>query len=133
MYYLVLFLLVASAHFNLTPFAPTQEGKAWIGWPFAADSKSWLGMSVSLPAQSGSFITPTLAGVAGICFLAAAACLLGWLVPVDWFRPLVIAACSASVLLYALYFGPLALLPLALDVFLLYGLFGLNWSVAGLK
>lgn len=133
MYYLVLVLLIAAAHFNLTPFAPTKAGQAWIGWPFAADSKSWAGVLVGLPSQSGSIITPLLAGVAGVGFLAAAACLLGWVVPADWFRPLLIAAGSASVLLYVLYFGPWALLPLALDVFLLYGLFGLNWSVAGLK
>lgn len=118
----VLIVLVLAAHFSLTPFAPAKAGEGKFYWPFAADSRSWLPFVGGLPAQSGSIITPFLAGIAGLAFLAAAASVLGWLVPAAWFRPLVIAAVAASVLLYVLYVGPLAIVPLALDALILWAL-----------
>jgi len=74
---IVLVLLIVAAHFSLIPFAPTSAGKAWFMWPFAADSKSWLGFVGGLPRQSGSVVTPLLAGLAGLGLLAAALGLFG--------------------------------------------------------
>lgn len=96
----------------------------------AADTRSWLPFIGGLPAQSGSIVTPILAGIAGLALLAAAASLLGWLVPVTWFRPLVIAAGAASILLYVLYIGPFAILPLALDALILWVLLSQTGSNA---
>lgn len=115
----LIFLLLA-AHFSLTPFAPGKAGEAKFYWPFAADTRSWLPFIGGLPAQSGSIVTPILAGIAGLAFLAAAACLFGWMVPAAWLRPLVITGAAASALLYVLYIGPYAILPLALDALILW-------------
>jgi len=119
----VLIFLVLAAHFSLTPFAPGKAGEAKFYWPFAADSRSWLPFIGGLPAQSGSIVTPILAGIAGLAFLAAAASLLGWFVPVAWLRTLVITGAAASALLYMLYIGPYAILPLALDALILWLVF----------
>ena len=123
MRYVILILLLLAAHFSLTPFAPAPVGKGTFYWPFAADSKPWLAGIGGLPQQSGRVITPLLAGLAGACFLAAALSLLGWVVPANWWMPLVLTASVASGLLYVLYLGPWSLLPIALDAVLLCGVF----------
>jgi hypothetical protein len=132
MRYIVLALLLVSAHFALTPFAPGPAGTAKIYWPFAADSKPWLGFAGGLPAQSG-IITAFLAGLAGLGFLAAALGLFWNGIPSTWWPVLVIVAAAASILLYVLYFGVWAILPLLLDAVLLLGVFFRHWSASGLR
>jgi hypothetical protein len=133
MRYVVTVLLLVGAHFSLTAFAPAAAGKRWIGWPFDADSKPRLGSLGGLPKQGGA-LAALLAGVAGLGFLAAAVGLLfGVVVPADWWRALVMVALVASILLYALYFGPLALIPIALDVAILWGVLAQGWSMSGLR
>lgn len=122
MKYLLIAILIVGAHFSLTRFAASPAGKAWIAWPFAADSKP------ILPALGA--ITPLAAGVAGSCFLAAALGVFGWLVPAAWVRPLVLAGSGASGLLYLAYFGPFAILPLALDAVLVWGEVSGGWFSA---
>jgi hypothetical protein len=131
MRYLVLVLLILSAHFALTPFAPAP--KAWIGWPFAIDSKPWLGFIGGLPSQPGSLVTTFLAGLAGLGFLAAAVGLFWQAIPTAWWPVLVIGAAVSSALVFVLYFGVWALVPLALDVILILGVTWLNWSAYGFR
>jgi len=133
MRYVVTVLLLVGAHFSLTAFAPAAEGKRWAGWPFGVDSKSVLSVLGGLPRQGGA-ITALLAGVAGLGFLAAVVGLLfGVIVPADYWRALVTVSAAASILLYALYFGPLSLLPIALDVVILWGAWSRGWSMSGLR
>jgi hypothetical protein len=90
MRYIILTLLLLAAHFSLTPFAPAQVGQAWIGWPFAADSNPVLSFVGGLPQQTGSVLTPLLAGVAGLGFIAAACALFGVGIPTAWWPTLVV-------------------------------------------
>lgn len=129
---IVLVLLLLGAQFSATVFAPAAAGKAWLLWPFADDSKSWLSVVGGLPKQSGSVVTPLLGGVATLCFLAAALGLFGIVVPADWWRPLVLVAVFASALLHVLFFGVWALAPIAVDVVLVWGVLLQNWSVSTL-
>lgn len=129
----IIVLLLLATHFSLTPFAPAPAGKATFYWPFAADSKPWFAFIGGLPQQSGGFVTPLLAGLAGFGFLVAALSLLGWLIPAGWWMPSVVIACAASLLLYVLYFGMWAILPLAVDGVLLWGVLFQHWNVAGLR
>lgn len=131
MKFLVLLLLIVSAHFSLTPFAPAP--RAWIAWPFGLDSKPWLKLIGGLPSQSGSFITPLLAGLAGLGLLLAAVGLFWNGVPSQWWPLIVIVSAAASVLLFVLYFGPWAILPLILDLALLWGVLLQHWTVPGLR
>jgi hypothetical protein len=59
--------------------------------------------------------------------------LLGWLVPAGWFRGLALVGAGASALLYVLFIGPLAVLPLLVDAFLLWGLLLQKWTVTVLR
>jgi hypothetical protein len=130
---IVIALLLLAAHFNLTALAPAPAGKGSLYWPFAADSHPWLSMIGGPPQQSGSLVTPLLAGIAGLCFLAAAMSLIGWLVPAGWWRLLVLVAAACSIMLYGLYIGPVALIPLSIDGLLLWGLLAQSWSVTALR
>jgi hypothetical protein len=102
-------------------------------WPFAADSKPWLGAVGGLPAHSGSFVTTLLAGLAGLGFLVAALGLFWSGIPSTWWPVLVLVAAAASILLYVLYFGIWAILPLLLDAVLLLGIIFRHWSASGLR
>lgn len=118
------------AHFSLTASAPAPVGKAWLLWPFAADSKTVLSAVGGLPAQAGSVLTPALAGLAGLAFLAAALSLFGLVVPSNGCLPRVGVGVAASGPLYVAFFGVNALLPLALDALIFWRAFVQHWTVA---
>jgi len=124
---IVIALLLLGAQFSLTAFAPAEKGKAWILWPFSADSHPWLSFIGGLPAQSGSILTPLLAGLAGLGFLAAVGSLLGIVIPAKWLLTLVLVSSAASLLLFVLYFNALALAPIVVDVALLCGVMSQGW------
>ncbi len=126
---LLIVLLVLAAHFSATPFAPAPVGTAKFYWPFAEDSKPWLGFVGGLPV-SGGVVTALLAGVAALGFIASLLALFGWLVPAHWFTPSIVVASIVSILLYVLYFGAFSLLPIALDFILLWGILVRVWSTA---
>ncbi len=127
MRWLVIIILLLGAHFSLTAIAPGE--KELIYWPFAKDSKPRL--NVLGPASKP--VAQLLSVIAGLCFVASVLTLLGWLIPPTWFFPLIIAGTVASALLFLLYVGINALIPLAIDAFLLWGMFGWHWTVAALK
>jgi hypothetical protein len=132
MRFITIILLLLSAHFALTPFAPGPAGTAKFYWPFAADSRSWLGFAGGLPAQSGA-LTAILAGLAGLGFLVAAIGIIWNFIPASWWPILITIAAISSILLYVLYFGIWAILPLALDLVLLWGILLRHWTLAGLR
>lgn len=126
---LVTLLLIAGAHFALTANLPAPAGKEWILWPFAADTQA-----VLQPMGEGiDSFTKLLSGVAGACFLAAILSLFGWLLPAEWWSLLVGIAAVSSLGLYLLYLGPWTILPIVIDLFLLWGVFVARWSAAMLR
>jgi hypothetical protein len=130
MRYVVAILLLLGAHFSLTAFVPGAAGKALFYWPWAADSKpvlAFLGGSIK------GVLTPLFAAVAGVAFLCAFLSLFGWLVPAAWWTPLVLAGSLSSALLFLMYLGPVAILPLLVDIALLVGVLVLRWTVASLR
>jgi hypothetical protein len=127
--WLLAVLFVVAAHFSLTPFAPATTGKAWLFWPFSADSRSWLGFAGGLPAQSGSTLIPIIAGLAGIGFIAAVVGLFWTGFPATWWRLVIIASAILSILLYVLFLGKWSILPLAIDLAILWGVVLQHWSV----
>lgn len=127
---LVAILLLVGAHFSLTANVPAENGRAWLAWPFAADTRPALKI---LPEEAARPLTSLLSVVAGACFVGAAMSLFGLMVPASWWRPLVVTAAVSSALLYLLYIGPLALLPLVIDALLLWGVLVWGWTVAGLR
>lgn len=130
---IVLVLLILAAHFSLTVFAPSPAGKAAFYWPWAADSHSFVPDIGGMPQQGASVVTPALAGIGGLCLLMAALALLGIVVPAAWGVPLIIVGAMASIALFVLYLSPLALLPIALNLILLWGVFLQNWTIESLR
>ena len=129
MRWIVIISLILGAHFALTAIAPGEAGKILSYWPFAKDSKPTLGFLGSATKP----LSQALSVIAGLCFLASAIALFGWLIPAAWWTELVIVGAVASAILYLLYFGFTALIPLAIDSFLLLGIFVLHWTVVGLR
>ena len=130
---IVIILLLLGAQCSATVFAPAKPGKAWILWPFATDSKSVLGFTGGIPQNSNipyALILVLLGGVSVLGFLAAIASLLGFLVPAAWWMVLVLTAAVLSIVLHILFIGPLAILPILVDLALLYGVFFQHWTVA---
>jgi hypothetical protein len=133
---LVLVLLLLGAQLNVTALVPLQSGEApppwWVGglllWPFALDTRTLL------PAGGlRDALTPLLGIASGISFLMAAAALLRWIVPAQWFPWLIVAGAVLSIPLQIIWFSPWAILPLVIDVALLWAVFGQHVTVASLR
>lgn len=119
--------LLIAAHFSLTALVPAAIGQGpppwWVGgglmWPFFLDTNT------PLPAGSlRDMVTPVLGIAAGVCLLLAVAALWRRIIPASWFVPLVVAGAGASLVLQIAWLSGWAILPLALNVVLI-------WSVTG--
>lgn len=128
MRFLITLLLLAGAHFALTANVPAPAGKRWVFWPFAADSQALFGLS----GERISNVTKLLSVTAAVCFGAALMALFGLIIPAELWGVFVGIASVASLVLYILYLSPRAVLPIAIDIFLLWGIFIVRWSAAGL-
>ena len=127
MRWFVIITVLLGAHFALTAIAPGE--KALFYWPFAKDSKP----SLDILGSATKPVTQILSVIAGLCFLASAVALFGWLIPANWWTVPVMVGAVASAILYLLYFSSNALIPLAINAFLLCGILALHWTVAGLR
>lgn len=120
-------LLLLGAHLNLTALVPAAAGQGpppwWVGggllWPFFLDT-------VTLLPAGGirDAVTPLFGMTAAVCLLLAAAALLGWIVPQSWFRGLLVTGTVLSIALQVLWISGWAVLPLVVDVALLWAAFG---------
>lgn len=129
-------VLLLGAQVNLSALVPAAPGQApppwWTGggilWPFFADT------STLLPAGGlRDAFTPILGIAAAACFLLAAGALLGWVVPASWFTGLVVAGAVASIVLQVVWISGWAIVPLVVDVALLWAVFGLHLTVDALR
>ena len=133
-------LLMAAWHFPTTFFAPSgpPHVSGWVAWPFGKETGPVLdGLTgVLAPSNPTVFGTPTLAlvaaGISSLAFVVAIAALWGIVIPADWFRPAAIAGAVASAILFLLYLGPWAIVPLALDAVILWGVLLQDWTPASL-
>jgi hypothetical protein len=118
-------LLVLQAHFAASYLVPLDsEAQQTFGgllrwaWPWAIGDSGLLGR---IPASgeypiSGVF----LAGSAALMFIFAALAVMGWWVPFGWWRVLAIGGAILSLLLMGAFFGPTKLLPMALDLVVMW-------------
>jgi hypothetical protein len=136
MWILMLILLLLGAQLNLTAIVPLQAGDApppwWVGgrllWPFGVETRTLLP-----PGDLLNTLTPILAIMSATFFLLAAAALMRWLVPGQWFRWLIVAGALLSIVLQVIWFSGWAVLPLLVDVALLWAVFGQRVSVGSLR
>ncbi len=136
MWILMLVLLLLGAQLNLTAIVPLQPGGTpppwWVGgrllWPFAVETHTLLP-----PGDALNVLTPILAIASAISFLLAAAALLHWLVQGQWFQWLIVAGALLSIVLQIIWFSGWAVLPLLVDVALLWAVFGQHVTVGQLR
>lgn len=135
MWIVVLALLLLGAHLSLTALVPLQVGDPaspwWVGgmllWPFAEDTNTLLSQ------ETTDAITPLLSIASGLCLLMAAAALLRWRVPDQWFSWLIVAGTAFSIVLQVNWFSLWAILPLLVDAALLWAVFQQNVTVDKLR
>ncbi|MHB8870709.1 MAG: hypothetical protein ACYC6T_13140 [Thermoleophilia bacterium] len=129
-------VLLLGAQVNLSALVPAAPGQApppwWTGggilWPFFADTGGLL------PAGGlRDALTPILGVAAAACFLLAAAAVFGWLVPASWFSGLVVAGAVMSIVLQVVWISGWAIVPLLVDVAVLWAVFALHVGVESLR
>lgn len=136
MWIVLIVLLVLGAQLNLTAIVPLAQGQVpppwWVGgrllWPFGLETHTLVPAGDAL-----NTLTPILGIVAAVCFVLAAAALLHWVVPAQWFMWLIVAGAICSVVLQVIWISPWAVLPLLVDAALLWALLGMHLSVPGLR
>jgi hypothetical protein len=136
MWIVIFVLLLLGAQLNLTALVPLQAGDApppwWVGgrllWPFAVETRTLLP-----PGDTLNTLTPILAIASATCFLLAAAALLRWIVPGQWFPWLIVAGAVLSIVLQVIWLSGWAILPLLVDVALLWAVFGSHVTVGSLR
>ncbi len=134
MWIVVLIVLLLAAQLNLTSLIPLKVGQPpppwWVGgrllWPFALETRTLI------PPGNLLNLSLLLGPVAAVCFLLAAAALFRWLVPAAWFPWLIVVGAVLSIVLQVIWFSVWAILPLLVDVALLWAVFGMRLTVAGL-
>jgi hypothetical protein len=136
MWIIILVLLLLGAQLNLTAIVPLQPGDTpppwWVGgrllWPFAVETRTLI-----RPGDLLNTLTPILAIASAISFLMVAAALLRWLVPGQWFQWLIMVGALLSIVLQVIWFSGWSVLPLLVDVALLWAVFGQHITVGSLR
>ncbi len=136
MWIVILVLLLLGAQLNLTAIVPLQPGGTpppwWVGgrllWPFAVETRTLIPQGDLL-----NTLTPILAITSAIAFLLAAAALLRWLVPGGWFQWLIVVGAVLSIVLQVIWFSGWAILPMLVDIALLWAVFGRHVTVSSLR
>jgi hypothetical protein len=136
---LVTILLIVAWHFPTTFFVPAGPPNeyGWFAWPFGKGTSPAIARTPRLIApRPGSLHRPSLAmlaaAVASLSFLAAIGALWGIVVPADWWQAATVLGASSSIVLFLLYFGPGALIPLVVDGVVLAGVLVTGWTPATL-
>jgi hypothetical protein len=136
MWILLLVLVLLAAHLNLTALVPLQAGHTpppwWVGgrlmWPFGVETRTLLP-----PGDALYTFTPILAILSATCFLLAAAILLRWVVPQNWFPWLIVGGAVFSIALQLIWLSGWTILPLFVNVSLLWVVFGQHVTVSSLR
>ena len=135
MWIVMLVLLLLGAQLNLSAIVPLQIGDPaapwWVGgrllWPFGLETRTLL------QGDLLNTVTPILAIASTIVFLLAAAALLRWRVPGEWFPWLSVAGAALSIVLQVIWFSGWAIFPLIVDIALLWLILGQHVTVQSLR
>jgi hypothetical protein len=131
-------LVFLAWHGPTTFFVPSgpPHDSGWVVWPFGQQSRPVVDALVGVfaPDKVTTNAQPTVAlvaaGVASLAFIVAGLALWGFLVPASWWAPALVAGAVCSLVLFAIYLSPLALIPLVVDAVILWGVIAQGWSVA---
>ena len=123
MKWLIAVLLVLQAHFAASYLVPLdREAQATFGgllrwvWPWSIGDGGLLGQ---IP-PSGEYPVSGVWLGGGAAFILAALAVVGWWVPFGWWRFLAMGGAILSLLLMVGFFGATKVLPMALDLLVLW-------------
>jgi hypothetical protein len=130
--WLLAFLIAAHGWVHLMFLFPKPPAKPDAApYPFDFDL-SWLIGRSGLDAGRVRRVGTLLMVVVAVLHMLAALATLGLLVPVEWWAGLVVAAALSSVLSLLLFWSPMLLLGIAIDLAMLWLVISATWSpVAG--
>jgi hypothetical protein len=118
-------LLVLQAHFAASYLVPLdREAQATFGgllrwvWPWSIGDGGLLGRIP--PSGEYPLFGVWLGGGAALLFILAALAVVGWWVPFGWWRFLAMGGAILSLLLMVGFFGATKVLPMALDLLVLW-------------
>src|SRR5262249_6968413 len=97
-------------------------------WPFAVSTKPIAG----LPSQPAGAVTTLLAGTAAILFLLALVGLFWKAIPSKFWPALVIVGAIAALLLHILYFSEWMIVPIVVEVVMVWGVLTKRWTAESL-
>jgi hypothetical protein len=132
----VTILLIVAWHFPTTFFVPQDapSDRGWLIWPFGkASTPVFDGLQAPIaPSSLSTMSSPTLAmalaGVASLAFIVAIASLWGIVIPSEWWRPAALIGSISSIVLFAIYLSPLAVVPLIVEAAVLWGVLVASWT-----
>jgi protein-S-isoprenylcysteine O-methyltransferase Ste14 len=128
MRWIIFILLLIGSVFCLSVFAPATQGNGGLLWPFSADTKPIFALVGGLPGQFTNIITPLLAGVSILGFLVALIGLFWSAIPTKGWTTLVAVAVTTSFVLYLSYFGTKMIVPILVDVVIVWGILTRRWQ-----
>jgi hypothetical protein len=111
----------------LAPRPPSNPGAPQ--WPFDM-GRSWLVTQASLPSRTVTIAGTLLIGLTVIGFGLSAFAALGWIVPSEWWEPLVVGSAAASAVLLGLFFHPYLIVGFLIDAVLVWAVVVMSWNPA---
>jgi hypothetical protein len=123
-------LVIVAIHYSLSGIMLPDPPSHWLA-PLTNDVRSvFTVLFGKLPFDERAI--GLLISTVAICGLGLGLLgLFGWVVPTGWFTPSLLVGAGCSIALYLLFFNQMALIPLALNAFILWGLFGSRLVPAG--
>jgi hypothetical protein len=131
MKFLLAAFLVAHALIHvsyLTPAPPRTAGGP--EWPFEL-TRSWLVTALHLDADLVRALGIALVAGTITLLVAAGLATAGWLVPSEWWAPVVASGAISSALTLALFFHPWLVVGFAIDAALLWAVLVIGWQPFG--
>ena len=105
---------------------PSEGGSEW---PFDL-TRSWLVSAARLDVNLVRVAGIALMSIVVVGFVLAAMSIVGLLVPAGWWAGMLVVGAAVSFVMLALFFSPQLVLGLAIDLALLWLVFGSGWSPA---
>jgi hypothetical protein len=99
----------------------------WLSWWPAPLGKSWLLSQMGTGQSLFTTIVGALGLVSGVCIVAAGLGLLGFMIPLHWWRPLVGAGAALSLIYFAIYAHPLFAVGIGANIASLVVLLWIGW------
>lgn len=101
---------------------------SWLSWFPITLGRSWFLTAFKLEGTLLDKIFGLIWLVSGLCIVAAALGILGFIIPKELWRPLAIYGASGSLVMLLLYFHPFLIIGILLDVAILATLLWTKWT-----